>query len=614
MACLWSCGGDDLPEIADVGIRDSFVSFDSNVGRGRCVRAPETCNRRDDDCDGQTDEAEDVRVQVFSDPQHCGACFQPCTGANAQFICQVGSCVISSCDPGFIDYNGDSSDGCEADCVITAGGQELCDALDNDCDGQIDETFDLETDVNNCGTCGNACPQVDNGQATCQDGVCAIGECERNWHDQNQALDDGCEYSCTQRIGAEATEFCNGLDDDCDGFVDESMGMQQAPVECGIEGACRFDCVSDRGCEDDERCSDNRICVPESPVNASCDTDDDCQVIHRGLACIETTAPIPGGFETTRRCVERVDEPVCDGSRGFRCVYSPDYQRGNEGGRCDGIDNDCDGRTDEDFVDALFLADRRTPRPCSTGLGVCRRTGVILCSPSGERTECSALAGEPEAAIDDTCNGRDEDCDGEIDEDYVDITVNIGDSEIFAFEASRPGATALEVGINENAGGDVISYVEARACSKRDVLPWDDVTWNEASDACSRSNARLCTGEEFARACSGPQGDRFPYGNGFRSLLCNGQSNDIDPAQPGNQSASLPSGAMPRCERDGAYDLSGNLKEWVSDRLGNLRSVRGGSYATVLEGGLTCQQDGDWKDRNFHHRSIGFRCCRDILD
>ena len=47
---------------------------------------------------------------------------------------------------------------------------------------------------------------------------------------------------------------------------------------------------------------------------------------------------------------------------------------------------------------------------------------------------------------------------------------------------------------------------------------------------------------------------------------------------------------MPRCERGGVYDLSGNLKEWVSDRLGNLRSVRGGSYATVLEGGLTCEQ------------------------
>ena len=65
LTCLWSCGGDDLPEIADVGIRDSLVAFDSNVGRGRCMRTAETCNRRDDDCDGQIDEAEDVRVQVI---------------------------------------------------------------------------------------------------------------------------------------------------------------------------------------------------------------------------------------------------------------------------------------------------------------------------------------------------------------------------------------------------------------------------------------------------------------------------------------------------------------------------------------------------------------------
>ena len=293
----------------------------------------------------------------------------------------------------------------------------------------------LRQDVTNCGTCGNTCPQIDNGQATCQDGVCAIGECDRNWHDQNQIPDDGCEYSCTQRTGIEASEFCNGLDDDCDGFVDETMGMQAAPIECGIEGACRSIVCPTAAVPTTNSAATIESAFQNLPLMHPVIQMTIAQAIHRGLACIETTSSTPTGFETTRRCIERTGEPVCDGSQGFRCIYSPDYQRGNESGRCDGIDNDCDGRTDEDFVDALFLADRRTPRPCSTGLGVCRRTGVILCGSSGVRTECSALAGEPEAAVDDTCNGRDEDCDGEIDEDYVDIVVNIGGQDLFAFRS-----------------------------------------------------------------------------------------------------------------------------------------------------------------------------------
>mgnify|MGYP001330156806 CR=1 FL=1 len=101
------------------------------------------CNGRDDDCDGQADEYDDVRAIVFSDPENCGACGNSCAAPNAQMGCSVGQCVVNQCDPGFVDYNGDANDGCEASCVLTSGGREVCDELDNDCDGVIDEDFDL---------------------------------------------------------------------------------------------------------------------------------------------------------------------------------------------------------------------------------------------------------------------------------------------------------------------------------------------------------------------------------------------------------------------------------------------------------------------------------------
>ena len=93
------------------------------------------CNLADDDCDGRIDER---KTFAFSRPIRIIArLWGRLRGPNAAYACQVGACVIASCTPGFLDYNGDPSDGCEADCVITAGGcevrdEETCDVIDED--------------------------------------------------------------------------------------------------------------------------------------------------------------------------------------------------------------------------------------------------------------------------------------------------------------------------------------------------------------------------------------------------------------------------------------------------------------------------------------------------
>jgi MYXO-CTERM domain-containing protein len=78
---------------------------------------------------------------------------------------------------------------------------------------------------------------------------------------------------------------------------------------------------------------------------------------------------------------------------------------------CNGVDDDCDGATDEDFPD-LGL-------PCDDGgIGRCRGTGVRVCNAAGDGTVCAITApGEPPRA--ETCNGLDDDCDGATDEDGV---------------------------------------------------------------------------------------------------------------------------------------------------------------------------------------------------
>ncbi len=72
---------------------------------------------------------------------------------------------------------------------------------------------------------------------------------------------------------------------------------------------------------------------------------------------------------------------------------------------CDGVDQDGDGDTDEDF--------ENLGAPCTAGIGACAVRGVEICTPDGLGTICDAVAGGP---ADELCNGLDDDCDGETDE------------------------------------------------------------------------------------------------------------------------------------------------------------------------------------------------------
>ncbi len=76
--------------------------------------------------------------------------------------------------------------------IVKDGQFELCNNQDDDGDGEIDEDYDLSTNLLHCGKCGNIC-HVPNGLSRCVEGGCTFVECLVGYRDGNGDLSDGCE-------------------------------------------------------------------------------------------------------------------------------------------------------------------------------------------------------------------------------------------------------------------------------------------------------------------------------------------------------------------------------------------------------------------------------------
>lgn len=333
---------------------------------------------RDNDCDGYIDETD-------TDCMECNAN----NNLNESFWYVFGQLDCNQCDHEG-DDNGNQSinnsnfwnaypgmaDKCDAVCGTVAatvtwdqyehGVETKCDSLDNDCDGQIDE--DLPTTPTTCGV--GAC--ASQGTLACVNGQMV--------------------NSCTP--GQPSPEICDGIDNNCDGFTDEGCTMNTYCIDADGDGYGKIGSETSAFTQPDgyvtdcTDCNDNsKYAYPghtetcdnidndcDGSIDEGCDDDGDdycdnsmlwfnttlsCQFTLSGTSgndCNDANSNVnPGKTEIKCNGIDDDCNPL---------TLDSDLEEEAAGNCDDGIDNDCDGKTDSADPDCTNYCDFTFTFPC----------------------------------------------------------------------------------------------------------------------------------------------------------------------------------------------------------------------------------------------------------
>ena len=357
--------------------------------------AMETCNSVDDNCDGTIDEG-------------CGTYYRDADGDTYGDPGDVTT--ATSQPPGYVSTSGDCNDD---DNTVYPGASELCDGKDNDCDTQTDEGCTLlYFDGDNDGWGNPAGPTT----TVPESGYVAnAGDC----NDSNASINPG------------TAETCNGLDDNCDGTIDEGCityyrdadgDTYGDPVDSTTATTQPAGYVGNSG-----DCNDANASINPGATEACNGVDDNCDgIVDEGCTTYYRDADDDGFGNSGNSVVAGPTPPPGYVANDGDCDDTNDEIYPGATEQCDGADDDCDGIVDDGCVTYYEDAD-------DDGFG----------NPSSTTTVNSPAPPPGYVSSDGDCNDNN--------------------------PAIHPGATEVVDGVDNNCNGLVDEGICSSDCSVCDI-------------------------------------------------------------------------------------------------------------------------------------------------
>jgi hypothetical protein len=311
----------------------------------------------------------------------------------------------------------------DQDGAINSGADEVCDGVDNDCDGEIDEgvTEAWFADADGDGFGDEAAPGE--GCAPPAAAATVAGDCDDS----------------DPEVFPAAPERCDGVDQDCDGVIDEDLtAVWYADADADGFGdplTTTDDCDPEAGWVAEAGDCDDADATTAPGAEELCDErDNDCDgVVDEDVSTTWYADRDADGWGTLAETVEACAPPAGYADRTGDCADDDAAVSPSAAEVCDGQDNDCDGDIDEDGL-LSWYAD-------GDGDGYGAGAPTLACAaPSGAVAtdgDCddAVFAINPGAA--EVCDGDDNDCDGAVDD--ADPSLDLSSATSWTFDGDGDG-------------------------------------------------------------------------------------------------------------------------------------------------------------------------------
>ena len=396
--------GDDNNSISACGPLSGYVTASGDCDDSNDSIHPtasELCNDIDDDCDGEVD-----NNAVFSDY------YEDLDGDG------FGDILIGNfCSPpaNSSTMSGDCDDDNSA---INPGASEVCNDIDDDCDLEVDEDMEFVayySDVDGDGygdlEVGVFCTAPANASAL-------GGDCD----DTDASINPG------------ASEFCNEIDEDCDGIVDNDIVFSDYYTDADGDGygstfIGNF-CLPQTGSvTNSSDCNDASATTYPNAIEFCNNADDDCDgLVDEGLTASPYYADADGDGYGGALLGSFCSAPANSSTSTGDCDDSNASVNPDATEICNDIDDDCDGETDEGVM-ITFYEDAD-----SDGYGSMTEMVMACTLPAGyvtSNTDCDDALATVNPNATEYCNSIDDNCNGLVDDDCIDsVEENAGGWEV----------------------------------------------------------------------------------------------------------------------------------------------------------------------------------------